>query len=151
MDEERRNSRSQRTSELERNQGNDEEQITRTVNVIAGGFAGGRTIKLSWKKYLQEVLNVSSGKIKKPSLTLPPTLEIVFSCSDLEGVIPGHDDPMMISATMVNTEIKRVFVDQGSSADILFRDAFDKLRLNNADLQMHKEELIGFSGEKVHP
>ena len=66
-------------------------------------------------------------------------------------MIPGHDDPMVISAAMVNAEVKRVFVDQGSSADILFRDAFDKLRLNNADLQMHKEELIGFSGEKVHP
>ena len=58
---------------------------------------------------------------------------------------------MMISAVMVNAEVKRVFIDQGSSADILFRDAFDKLGLNNIDLQMHKEELIIFSGEKVHP
>ena len=103
------------------------------------------------KKHLQEVLNVSLGKIKKPSPTLPPTPEIVFSYSDLEGVIPRHDDPMVISAAMVNAEVKRVFVDQGSSADILFQDAFDKLELNYADLQMHKEELIGFSGEEVHP
>ena len=151
MDEERRNPRSQRTSELEGNQGNDEEQITRTVNVIADGFAGGGMTKSSWKKHLQEVLNVSSGKIKKTSPTLPPTLEIVFSCSNLEGVIPGHDDLMVISAAMVNAEVKRVFFDQGSSANILFQDAFDKLKLNNVDLQMHKEELISFSGEKVHP
>ena len=58
---------------------------------------------------------------------------------------------MVISAAMVNAKVKRVFVDQENSADILFRDAFDKLGLNNANLQMHKEELIGFSREKVHP
>ena len=107
--------------------------------------------KSSWKKHLQEILNVSSGKIKKPAPTISPASEIVFSCSDLEGVIPRHDDPMVISATIVNAEVKRVFANQGTSADILFWDAFDKLGLNNADLQMHKEELIGFFGEKVHP
>ena len=70
--------------------------------------------------------------------------EITFSSSDLEGVIPGHDDPMIISVGMVNVEVKMVFVDQGSSADIIFRDVFDKLKLNNSDLQTYKEELIGF-------
>ena len=44
-----------------------------------------------------------------------------------------------------------MLVDQGSSADIIFSDAFDKFRLKNTDLKMHKEELIGFWGEKVHP
>ena len=96
-------------------------------------------------------MNISSGKIKKPLPSLPSIPEIVFSCSNVEGVIPGHDDPMVISAVMVNAKIKKVFVDQRSSTDILFRDAFDKFGLNNADLQMHKEEVIGFSGEKVHP
>ena len=47
--------------------------------------------------------------------------------------------------------MNRVFVDQGSSVAIIFLDAFDKLGLKNTDLQMHKEELVGFSGEKVHP
>ena len=46
--------------------------------------------------------------------------EITLSNSDLEGVIPGYDDPMIISVVMVNVEVKRVFVDQGSSVDIIF-------------------------------
>ena len=83
---------------------------------------------------MQEVLSVSSRKIKKPALTSQPAPDIVFSSSDLEGVIPGHDDLIVISAAMVNAEVKRVFVDQGNLADILFQDAFDKLGLNNADL-----------------
>ena len=58
---------------------------------------------------------------------------------------------MVISTIMVNAEVNRVFVDQGSSPDIIFQDAFDRLGLKNTDLQTHKEELVGFSGEKVHP
>ena len=44
---------------------------------------------------------------KKPSPILPSTPEIVFSCSDLEWVIPGHYDLMVISAIMVNVEVKK--------------------------------------------
>ena len=114
--------------------------MIRTVNVIAGGFAGGGMTKLARKKHLQEVLSLSSGKIKKPKPSL--ALEIVFSSFDLEGIILGHD-PMVISAIMVNVEVKKVFIDQGNSVDIIFRDAFNKRGLKNS--------LIGFSGEKIHP
>lgn len=69
-------------------------------------------------------------KTHKPS----STPEIVFSSSNLEGIIIGHNDPMIISAIMVNAEVKRVFVNQGSSTDIIFRDAFDKLKLKNSDI-----------------
>ena len=58
---------------------------------------------------------------------------------------------MVISAKMVNAEVKQVFIDQGSSANIIFRDAFNKLRLKNSDLQSYKKELMDFSGEKVYP
>ena len=57
--------------------------------------------------------------MKKPQ-KLSTTPEIVFSSSDFEEVVPVHDDPMIISAKMVNAEVKRVFIDQGSSAEIIF-------------------------------
>ena len=90
-------------------------------------------MKSAHKKHLQEVLSLSSEKMKK---THKPssTPEIVFSSSNLEGFILGHNDPMIISAIMVNAEVKRVFVNQGSSTDIIFRDAFDKLKLKNSDI-----------------
>ena len=56
------------------------------------------------------------NKTNKPSLAT----EIVFLSFDLEGIIPGHDDLMIISVVMVNGEVKRVFVDQVSSANIIF-------------------------------
>ena len=105
--------------------------------------------KLAHKKHLQEVLSLSSGQMKKVH-KVSSTLEIVFSSFNLERAILGHDDPMIISAAMVNAEVKRVFADQGSLVDIIFRDAFSKLGLKNSNLQSYKKELIGFSGEKVY-
>ena len=57
---------------------------------------------------------------------------------------------MVILVIMVNAEVKRPFLGQGSSIDIIFRNLFDKLGLTNANLQSYLEELIGFSIEKVH-
>ena len=65
---------------------------------------------MALKKHLQEVLSLSSKTMKKTWKPLP-TSEIIFSNSDIEGVVPRHDDPMIISVVMVNTQVKRVFVD----------------------------------------
>ena len=111
----------------------EEEIITRTINIIADGFAGGSTTKSAHKKHPQEVLSLFAAKMKmihKPS----STPKIVFTSYDLEGVVLGYDDPMIISAKMVNAEVKQVFIDQGSSANIIFQEAFDKLGLKNLDL-----------------
>ena len=53
---------------------------------------------------------MSSHKMKKTNKP-STTPKIVFSSSDLKGIIPGHDDPIIILAVMVNTEVKKVFVD----------------------------------------
>ena len=72
-------------------------------------FSRGNTTKSARKKHLQEILSQSTTKMKayKPS----STLEIVFANSDLEGVVLGYDDPMVILARIVNADVKRVFID----------------------------------------
>ena len=55
-------------------------------------------------------------KVHKPS----STPEIMFSSFDLEGVVLDNDNAMVISVVMVNAEVKRVFIDHGSSTDIIF-------------------------------
>ena len=93
---ERRNPRSQKISEDYRvNEDQEEETITRTINVIVGGFARSGITKSAYKKHLQEVLSLSAAKMKR-AYKLSSTPKIVFSSSDLEGLVPGHDDPMGI-------------------------------------------------------
>ncbi|GAV73683.1 hypothetical protein CFOL_v3_17166, partial [Cephalotus follicularis] len=47
--------------------------------------------------------------------------------------------------------IKRVLIDSGSSADILFKPAFDQLKILEDQLKPIKTPLVGFAGHVVHP
>ena len=85
--------------------------VTRTINVIVGGFAAGGIMKSAYKKHLL--------KMKKTyKLAFAP--EIVFSSSDLKGIILRHDNLMIISAMMVNTKVKKGLHSQRRSTDIIF-------------------------------
>ncbi|KAK3003000.1 hypothetical protein RJ639_017899 [Escallonia herrerae] len=52
----------------------------------------------------------------------PASLE--FNDSDLEGVSLPHDDALVITLRVDAFQVKRILVDTGSSADILFEDVF---------------------------
>jgi len=44
----------------------------------------------------------------------PPELDLYFTSSDLEDVIPHEDDPMVIFVVTVGRKVHRVFIDQGA-------------------------------------
>ena len=50
-----------------------------------------------------------------------------FSNSDLEECQHPHDDPLVIRAVVANKTVHWVLVDNGSSTDIIFASAFDKM------------------------
>uniref|UniRef100_A0A151UIC5 Retrotransposon gag domain-containing protein n=1 Tax=Cajanus cajan TaxID=3821 RepID=A0A151UIC5_CAJCA len=93
-------------------------------NTIAGGFAGGGPTSAARKRYTRSVLTVS--EFRRPSQP-----EISFSDSDYEGVAPHEDDPIVVSAIVMGYNVKRVLIDQGSSADILFWETFEGMKIPN--------------------
>ena len=76
---------------------------------------------------------------------------ITFSDSYLEGCLHPHDDPLVVRAIVANTTVHRVLVDNGSSADIIFASAFDKMGIGREKLEPVSTHLRGFSRERVLP
>ncbi|GAV59530.1 LOW QUALITY PROTEIN: hypothetical protein CFOL_v3_03061, partial [Cephalotus follicularis] len=75
---------------------------------------------------------------------------ISFSEANLEGVHLPHDDPVVVTLQVELFTMKRILLDSGSSADILYKHAFD-LRILEDQLKSVKTPLVGFAGEMVHP
>ncbi|GAV65624.1 LOW QUALITY PROTEIN: hypothetical protein CFOL_v3_09139, partial [Cephalotus follicularis] len=76
---------------------------------------------------------------------------ISFSEADYEGVRLPHDDPLVVTLLVELFTMKRILIDNGSSADILYKHAFDQLRIPVDQLKPVKTPLVGFAGETIHP
>ncbi|GAV90174.1 hypothetical protein CFOL_v3_33583, partial [Cephalotus follicularis] len=76
---------------------------------------------------------------------------ISFSEADYEGVRLPHDDPVVVTLMIELFTTKRILIDSGSSADILYKHAFDQLKISVDQLKPVKTPLVGFAGEMVNP
>ena len=54
-----------------------------------------------------------------------------FGDEDLEGTIQPHDDALVVTAWISGFLVKRVMVDQGSGADVMYPDLFKGLELKS--------------------
>ena len=60
-----------------------------------------------------------------------------------------HDDVIVITLMIANYTTRRVLLDNGSSADILYYPAFQQMRFNKELLRLVNVPFIGFRGMKV--
>ncbi|RWW70211.1 hypothetical protein BHE74_00022119 [Ensete ventricosum] len=84
---------------------------------------------------------------KRPPKTNEP--HISFHAGEVEYC--DHDDTLVISVHVANALMKRVMVDTGSLTDILYKDAFQKLRLATVNLSPMSSTLPGFIGNSIAP
>ena len=76
---------------------------------------------------------------------------ITFSDVDAERVHHPHDDAIVITLFITDYTTKRVLVDNGSLANILYYPAFQQMRLKRDQLHLVNSPLAGFGGMKVQP
>jgi hypothetical protein len=68
--------------------------------------------------------------LERPSKTRRAESEaITFTSEDEAGVSYPHDDALVVTLMIANYTIHRILVDNGSSADILFLPAFEKMKI----------------------
>ncbi|XP_061348403.1 uncharacterized protein LOC133293816 [Gastrolobium bilobum] len=116
-----------------------------------GALGGGEDTVSSRRKYLREVLSVRDRpKFKEdPSKQDPPLL--YFTKEDMQGVLLGHEDGLVITGTLVNCLVKKIFIDAGSCVDIILWNAFKRMNLDAEDLKPCKTTLIAFNGKHTPP
>ncbi|XP_030964318.1 uncharacterized protein LOC115985519 [Quercus lobata] len=88
----------------------------------------------------------SAGKKKKVE-----RLTISFGEDDLEGTVQPHDDALVVTARIGGFLVKRVMIDQGSGADVMYPDLFEGLGLKTQDLAKYDTPLVSFDGRVVIP
>nr|AAT85784.1 hypothetical protein [Oryza sativa Japonica Group]ABF96893.1 hypothetical protein LOC_Os03g33040 [Oryza sativa Japonica Group] len=74
---------------------------------------------------------------------------ISFGPEHAEGVLFLHQDPLVVSAEIAGFEVRRILIDGGSSADVMFAGTYAKMGLPTLALSQAPTSLSGFSGEAV--
>ena len=88
-------------------------------------------------------------KPKRPRVERP--LIMGFSDEDKVRTIQPHDDALVITLRIGSYNIKRVMVDQGSAAEIMYPDLYRGLNLRAEDLTPYSFPLVSFEGTIIIP
>ncbi|KAK3043870.1 hypothetical protein RJ639_000569 [Escallonia herrerae] len=125
----------------------DQEENVGKINTISGGLATGGSSGRAQKTYAREVCITSQPPNKK--LKMVPVAAITFFDEDSKDIKTPHDDPSVITVRAGNFDVKRVLIDNGSSAEIIFYDAFKKMNIPTDRLRKMDAPLYGFSNHPV--
>ena len=125
-----------------------QQSVTREIKTITRGPSTRGSFRFLKKSYQRQVNNI---------YRIPPLKhrrmdrDILFSEEDVRGVKQPHDDPLVIMLTIERFNIRRILVDNGSSADVIYLFAFQQLKVSPERLRPFDFPLINFSGDKVYP
>ena len=118
-----------------------------TINVIFAtpgrtGSCPSRVMPVSC--YFDDESNLVPKRIKT---NVPLVLN--FSDTDKQGAIHPHDGALVVTLRIGGYDVKRVMVDQGSAAEIMYPDLYKGLGLKSEDLTTYSSHLMSFEGKMV--
>ncbi|XP_059635287.1 uncharacterized protein LOC132277446 [Cornus florida] len=76
---------------------------------------------------------------------------IKFDRTDLLRIQISHEDPLVVSLTVVECLVRRVLIDPGSSTNVMPRVTFDRLEIEPEKHKLTGNPLLGFDGKWVEP
>ncbi|RZS01121.1 hypothetical protein BHM03_00030957 [Ensete ventricosum] len=112
----------------------------RQIDVIIGGLVAGGDSSLARKAYARAEVQKRPRARDTPRITFESKSEYL-----------DHDATLVITTRIVNAHIRHIMIDTGSSVDILYLNAFQKLGMTNRDLILMTSTLTGFIGDTITP
>ena len=95
----------------------------------------------------QPLTEGSNPEPKRAKMEVRPALS--FLDEDKVGTIQPHDVALVVTLRIGRYDVKRVLVDQGSGAEIMYPDLYNGLNLKPEDLTSYDSPLLGFDGKVV--
>ena len=87
--------------------------------------------------------------LKRVKMNVP--LVLSFSDVDKQGTIQPHEDALVVTLRIGGYDVKRVMVDQGNAAEIMYPNLYKGLGLKPEDLTTYNSPLVSFEGKMVIP
>ncbi|XP_072064320.1 uncharacterized protein [Arachis hypogaea] len=126
---------------------NNYEKPRGVINYISGGYASGGSSNSARKRSFRAICSLEGPQNEIENPTQLP--QLTFTQADYNSSIQNLDDPVVITLQLGDLLVKKVLLDPGSSADVLFYSTFQKMKLSNNILQSTGGDLVGFSGKRV--
>ena len=79
------------------------------------------------------------------------SLVLGFSDEDKLGTIQPHNDALVVTLRIGGYDVKKVMIDQGSAAKIMYPDLYKWLGLKPKNLTAYSSPLVSFEGKMVVP
>ena len=118
------------------------------IKTITGGPFSGGSFKSLKKAYQRQVNSIHTIPPSKQQRT---DRDVSFNEGDARGVKQPHNDPLVIMLNIEEFNTKRILMDNGSSANIIYLRAFQQLKLDPRRLRPFDSPLVSFSGDRVYP
>ena len=118
------------------------------IKTITGGPTVGESF-CSLKKSCQRQVN--SVHSLPPLKQRQTNQDMYFLEEDARGMKQPHDNPLVIMVMIEGFNTRRILVDNGSSADIIYLPTFQQLKVNPKRLCPFNSPLVSFSGDKLYP
>ena len=120
-----------------------------TINTILAALGRTRGYPSRVFSVAQLLTEESRSRLRRPKRNLH--LVLSFSEEDKVGTTQPHDNALLITLKIKGYDVKRVMVDEGNVAEIMYPDLFKDLKLKPEDLLPYNSPLMSFDGKLVTP
>ncbi|KAJ9544284.1 hypothetical protein OSB04_023991 [Centaurea solstitialis] len=125
---------------------------TKVVNCITGGSKVCRLMYSAAKRHARDGPEERPipDKVKSKAEKELDTMTITFDKDDTQRVHHKHHDALVIQLTIGNCLTKRILIDGGSSANVIFADTLKVMGLERSEIVRRSTTLIGFNGDPMN-